>query len=137
MSTESVLRALAGGVFCGLAAALALLAHGRIAGVSNIVGQVLDRDEGQSFRIFFLAGLIATSIILAQLAPGMIVFPDRSKAFLAAAGLVVGAGTTFSSGCTSGHAMCGLGRGSVRSFFAASTFMMTGMIAATISGALS
>lgn len=136
MTYESFWRALLGGTFCGLAAALGLIAHGRIVGVSNIVGQVLDRDEGQSFRIFFLAGLVATSVVLAQLAPGMIHLPDHSTGFLAAAGLVVGIGTTYANGCTSGHAMCGLGRGSQRSFAAVAAFMTTGMLAATISGVL-
>lgn len=136
MTHESLWRALAGGLCCGLAATLALIAHGRIAGVSNIVSRVLSRDDGQSFRIAFLAGLIATSAALAQLAPGMIRLPDNSYGFLAAAGLVVGVGTTLANGCTSGHALCGLGRGSKRSFAAVATFMTTGMIAATIAGAL-
>lgn len=136
MSIESVLRALAGGALVGLAAALALIAHGRIAGISSVLGHALDGDGGRPFRLAFLGGLVATGLALAHLAPGTIGAPAAGAPLLAAAGLLVGLGTTFGSGCTSGHGVCGLARGSKRSLAAVVTFMATGMLTVAIAGAL-
>ena len=136
MSIESVLRALAGGALVGLAAALALIAHGRIAGISSVLGQALDGDGGRSFRLAFLGGLLATGLVLAHLAPDAIGAPVAGTPLLVAAGLLVGAGTTLGNGCTSGHGVCGLGRGSKRSLAAVVTFMATGALAVAIAGAV-
>jgi hypothetical protein len=136
MSIESVLRALAGGALVGLAAALALIAHGRIAGISSVLGHALDGDGGRSFRLAFLGGLVTTGLALAHLAPGAMGTPLAGAPLLAAAGLLVGLGTTFANGCTSGHGVCGLARGSKRSLAAVATFMATGMLTVAIAGAL-
>lgn len=138
MSLESVLCALAGGALIGLAAAIVLLVHGRVAGISSVLGHALDLDAdgGRSFRLAFLAGLVGTGLVLAQLAPGAFGAPIAGAPQLAVAGLLVGIGTTVGSGCTSGHGVCGLGRGSKRSLAAVATFMATAMITVAIAGAL-
>lgn len=138
MTTESALRALFGGVLIGLAAAIALIAHGRIAGISGTVGKVLETDDdgGRPFRIAFLAGLVATGIVGAQLAPGAFGDPVAGVAQLAVAGLLVGVGTTLGNGCTSGHGVCGISRGSKRSIVAVIVFMGTAIATVAVRGAL-
>ena len=138
MTTESVLRALLGGALIGLAAAIALIARGRIAGISGTLGTALvdDEDGARSYRIAFLLGLVVTGVIGAQLAPGAFGANVAGTAQLAIAGLIVGVGTTLGNGCTSGHGVCGISRGSKRSFVAVAVFMATAMVTATIRGAL-
>jgi uncharacterized membrane protein YedE/YeeE len=136
MTIESVLRALAGGALVGLAAALVLIAHGRIAGISSVLGHALDDDGGRSFRLPFLGGLVGTGLVLASVAPGSLGPPAAGTPLLAAAGLLVGIGTTTANGCTSGHGVCGLGRGSKRSLAAVVTFMAAAMITVAIAGAV-
>ncbi len=137
MTLESVLRALLGGALIGLAAAIALIANGRIAGISGTLGRALDidDDDGRPFRLAFLAGLIASGVIGAQLVPGAFGGNVAGMAQLAIAGLLVGAGTTLGNGCTSGHGVCGISRGSRRSFVAVCVFMVTAMITVAIRGA--
>ena len=137
MTLESVLRALLGGALIGLAAAIALIANGRIAGISGTLGRALDidDDDGRPFRLAFLVGLIATGVIGAQLVPGAFGGNVAGMAQLAIAGLLVGVGTTLGNGCTSGHGVCGISRGSRRSFVAVGVFMVTAMITVAIRGA--
>ena len=121
---------LAGGILIGLAAAVLLLFEGRIAGVSGVVGGTLRPRQGDlGWRLQFLGGLVAGGALLAWLWPG--VFPARgasvSAPLMIAAGLLVGFGTQLGSGCTSGHGVCGLGRGSPRSLAAVLAFMATGV----------
>ena len=125
MTLESVLRALLGGALIGLAAAIALIANGRIAGISGTLGRALDidDDDGRPFRLAFLVGLIATGVIGAQLVPGAFGGNVAGMAQLAIAGLLVGVGTTLGNGCTSGHGVCGMARLSPRSLAATATFM--------------
>lgn len=120
----------------GLAAAFVLLVHGRIAGISGTLGRAIDGDDGAPFRRAFLVGLVATGLALAQLAPSTIGPPIASTSMLAIAGLLVGVGTTVSNGCTSGHGVCGISRGSVRSLVAVCTFMVAGAITVAVAGAL-
>jgi uncharacterized membrane protein YedE/YeeE len=129
---------LLGGALIGLAAAIALVAHGRIAGISGTLGRALDvdDDDGRSFRVAFLAGLIATGVIGAQLVPGAFGANVTGTAQLAIAGLLVGAGTTLGDGCTSGHGVCGISRLSKRSMIAVAVFMATAMVTVAIRGAL-
>ena len=136
MSDMSALRGLLGGVLVGLAASLALVAHGRVAGISGTVGRVLHRD-GARFRVPFLAGLVATGLVLAALAPSSIGAPVRDVRTLAVAGVLVGVGTALGNGCTSGHGVCGLSRGSTRSLVAVLVFMMTGALTVALVGARS
>lgn len=136
MSVTSALRALAGGVLIGLAAAIVLVVHGRIAGISGTLGRAFDRD-GRAYRLAFLAGLIAVGIVAAIAAPNQIGAPVRHPPVLALAGLLVGAGTTLANGCTSGHGVCGLSRGSKRSLVATMTFMVAAAIVVALLGAAS
>jgi uncharacterized membrane protein YedE/YeeE len=121
--------ALAGGVVIGLAAAVLLLFNGRIAGISGIIGGLLQRrPEGLSWRLAFIAGLLLAPL-LCRLA-GTLPTPhiDAGYPTLALAGLLVGLGTRYGSGCTSGHGVCGLARLSPRSLIATLCFMMAGFI---------
>jgi uncharacterized membrane protein YedE/YeeE len=134
--TEVHLRALAGGILIGLAAAIVLVAHGRIAGISGTLGRALDADDGRSFRLPFLAGLICAGIVAFQLFPSAFGANVSSTPLLAVAGLLVGIGTTLGNGCTSGHGVCGISRGSKRSFVAVGIFMGVAMLTVAIRGAL-
>lgn len=120
---------LAGGMFIGLAAAMFILLNGRIAGISGIVGGLLRPAKGDVFwRVAFIAGL-ALAPLLYQIAFTLpVVEVNASVAVLIAAGLLVGVGTRFGSGCTSGHGVCGLGRRSPRSLVATLAFMASGFL---------
>jgi len=135
MTFAAALRGLAGGALIGLAAAIVLVAHGRIAGISGILGRALDAGEGRRFRAGFLVGLIATGAILAALAPSAFGAGVRGLPGLALAGALVGIGTTLANGCTSGHGVCGLSRLSPRSLVAVATFMIVAAITVAIAGA--
>ncbi len=135
MSVTSILAALAGGALIGLAASIALVAHGRIAGISGTLGRALTADGGAHFRLPFLAGLVLTGIVAALLAPHALGTAVRGTPALALAGLLVGVGTTLGNGCTSGHGVCGLSRGSERSLVAVGTFMVTGALTVAVVGA--
>jgi uncharacterized membrane protein YedE/YeeE len=119
--------ALAGGVLIGLAASLLLLFNGRIAGISGILGGLLRSHSGdRTWRLAFIAGLVAAPCcyqLFAQL-PQVSIAADTSLLILA--GLLVGLGTRYGSGCTSGHGICGLARHSPRSLAATLCFMAAG-----------
>jgi len=118
--------ALAGGVVIGIASALLLLTHGRVAGISGIVGGLLAPVRGEfGWRAAFAAGLVGGGILLHLAAPGAIGAPAAGAGVAVIAGLLVGFGTRLGNGCTSGHGVCGLSRGSVRSLAATITFMAT------------
>lgn len=127
-----------GGALIGVASALLLVAHGRIAGISGIAGGLLQRSTpDRAWRVAFLAGLAASGVIAAVVAPGAIGAPVRSIGAVLVAGLLVGFGTRLGSGCTSGHGVCGISRASRRSLIAVATFMTTGAITAILAGRLS
>jgi uncharacterized protein len=127
----SALKPLLGGALIGAASILLLLADGKIAGISGMVGGLFDpRTRREGWRWAFLAGLAAGGFLLR--AAGWQVFaplPGRSTGALLAAGLLVGFGTQVGSGCTSGHGVCGLGRFSGRSAAATLTFIAAGAAA--------
>lgn len=121
--------ALAGGVLIGAAASLLLMAAGRIAGISGILGGVLMPARGDvRWRVLFLAGLVSAGLIAALVMPESIGASPRSLPTLAAAGLLVGVGTRLGNGCTSGHGVCGISRLAPRSIAATVVFMATGMM---------
>jgi len=124
-----------GGLLIGLSASLMLLLHGRIAGISGILGGLLKRRAGDvAWRLLFLGGLVAGGLVFALVSPDLLTDDlQRSTATTAGAGLLVGIGTRLSQGCTSGHGVCGLSRFSPRSAVAVVTFMGTGVVAAYIS----
>ena len=132
MTSESIVRALLGGGLIGVAAAIVLVVHGRIAGISGIFGRTLDHDGGATFRVPFLLGLVGTGLVVAMGWPHAIGAPVARTATLAIAGVLVGVGTTLGNGCTSGHGVCGIGRLSKRSFVAVGVFMATAMITVAI-----
>jgi hypothetical protein len=126
-----------GGVLIGVASALLLVAHGRIAGISGITGELLRRaTPDRAWRLAFVGGLAGSGAIAAIVAPGAIGAPVRSIGAVLVAGLLVGFGTRLGGGCTSGHGVCGISRGSRRSLVAVATFMATGAITAILAGRL-
>ena len=119
--------ALAGGVAIGVAAAMLLLLNGRVAGISGIVGGLLWPSRGDmAWRFAFIAGLLLAPVAvrLAAALPAPTI--DASYPVLLLAGVLVGAGTRYGSGCTSGHGVCGLSRLSPRSLAATVAFMLAG-----------
>ena len=120
--------ALAGGALIGLAAAMFALLNGRIAGISGVLGGLLTPSKGDvAWRAAFVLGLVGAPLVYFALA-GALPRPriDASVAALVAAGLLVGIGTRYGSGCTSGHGVCGLSRFSPRSLVATASFMGAG-----------
>ncbi|WP_426751873.1 YeeE/YedE family protein [Myxococcus sp. Y35] len=133
MMTSDLLAPLLGGALIGLSASLLLLSHGRIAGISGVVGSLLMPVRGDvSWRLQFSAGLLAGGLLLAWLLPQAFSAPAPlslgGAAMLAGAGLMVGVGSRLGNGCTSGHGVCGISRGSLRSIVATVTFMATGVL---------
>jgi len=120
---------LVGGVLIGLATAAMLVLHGRVAGVSGIVGELVERSDGQNrWRFAFVAGLVVGGLLLQRLLPASLGVPVSSGALLVVAGLLVGFGTRMSGGCTSGHGVCGNARLAPRSIVATLTFMGVAMV---------
>ncbi len=120
---------LAGGIVIGLGAAMFVLLNGRVAGISGILGGLLvTKREDAAWRIAFLAGLLAAPAVWLLAAPAVQPRIDAGIGTLLAAGLLVGVGTSYGSGCTSGHGVCGLSRLSPRSLIATASFMFAGFV---------
>jgi uncharacterized membrane protein YedE/YeeE len=120
---------LLGGLLIGVAAAMFVLLNGRIAGISGILGGLLQAAQGDKiWRIMFLLGMAASPYLyqIASDLPAATIEADTAQ--LVIAGLLVGLGTSYAKGCTSGHGVCGISRGSIRSIAATLTFMMAGII---------
>jgi uncharacterized protein len=118
---------LAGGVMLGTASALFILLSGRLLGISGIMGGLLSPRAGDSsWRISFLAGLLVAPTVWSLFAAPHEFRIEASGSVLLAAGLLVGWGTRYGSGCTSGHGVCGLSRLSPRSLAATLAFMLAG-----------
>lgn len=118
---------LAGGMLIGTAAALFILLNGRIAGISGVLGGLLTPARGDlAWRIAFVLGLVGAPAAYALFAPVPTPHIDAGWPQLIIAGLLVGIGTRYAAGCTSGHGVCGLSRLSPRSFAATATFMGAG-----------
>ena len=131
--TSSILLSLLGGALIGLGASLLLLANGRVAGVSGVVGSLLAPVRGDvAWRVLFFGGLLTGGLLLVWLRPGSFAPPASVSAggvaLLVAAGVLVGFGSRLGNGCTSGHGVCGISRGSARSIAATLTFMATGVL---------
>ena len=125
--------ALAGGLMIGLAAALLWLGNGRTAGVSGIVGGVVRPLRGDvAWRVAFVGGLVLAGVVAVLARMDAIAPSPRPLGVLALAGLLVGAGTRIGGGCTSGHGVCGIGRGSRRSLVATLVFVLSGMLTVTL-----
>ena len=121
---------LTGGIVLGIASAIFILVNGRILGISGILGGLLPPKVGDtSWRIAFLLGCAAAPAVVHALVPAQYITPPRIDAtdlMVVVAGLLVGIGTRYASGCTSGHGVCGLSRLSPRSLVATASFMGAG-----------
>ena len=120
---------LAGGVLIGIATAMFVLLNGRIAGISGVLGGLLKPIKGNvAWRFAFVLGLVGapTAYLLFNNVPSLQI--DASYVALVVAGLLVGVGTRYGSGCTSGHGVSGLSRLSPRSLAATASFMGAGFL---------
>ena len=120
-------EALTGGVLIGVAVAMFVLLNGRIAGISGVLGGLLKpvRDD-IAWRVAFVLGLVAAPALYALFAARPDLHITAGNGVVVLAGLLVGVGTRYGSGCTSGHGVCGLSRFSPRSLVATLSFMVAG-----------
>ena len=125
------IASLIGGGLIGASAVLLMLFQGRIAGVSGIAVRLLHKDGERGGRLAFILGLVVAPIVF-KLAPGAAAAQtiEAGAGALVVAGLLVGFGSVWGNGCTSGHGVCGLSRLSLRSLVATLVFM--GMAFATV-----
>lgn len=130
MMHSSLVWGAVGGAFIGLSASLLLLSHGKIAGISGMIGGLLNpKITDRSYRAWFLAGLILVGFVVNLVNPQMLASrSSTSLGLTAAAGLLVGFGTSLGNGCTSGHGVCGISRLSTRSLLATAAFVVTGAV---------
>ena len=120
---------LAGGLIIGVATACFLIFNGRVAGISGIVGGLSKLERGDvAWRVAFLGGLILSPVVFSTIARVPPVRMEASYPVLLVAGFLVGIGTRYGSGCTSGHGVCGLSRRSPRSVVATIAFMLAGFV---------
>lgn len=121
------LHSLIGGILIGISAAVFILMNGRIAGISGILGGMLRPERGElKWRLAFIAGMLLAPTVYGLFAVAPAVQIDADFPLIVIAGLLVGVGTRYSNGCTSGHGVCGLARLSPRSIVATAMFMGAG-----------
>jgi uncharacterized membrane protein YedE/YeeE len=128
MTSFTPIASLIGGILIGLSAVALMALHGRIAGISGVVSRLLPpyQDDQGTGRLAFVLGLVLAPLA-AKLLAGYPVTQTVSGnlPMMAVAGLLVGFGTVWGNGCTSGHGVCGLARFSKRSLVATLVFMAT------------
>ena len=131
MTEFTPFASLIGGALIACAAVLLMVANGRVAGISGIVSALLPPTSGEDHlpKLAFVVGLIAAPLLY-QIAVGEAVMQTVSSnlTLMATAGLLVGFGSVFGSGCTSGHGVCGLARLSARSLAATVCFMAVAIV---------
>jgi hypothetical protein len=132
MDNFTPFTALIGGGMIGLGALILFVFSGRIAGISGIASSALFSSDGRSWRLAFLAGVIAGPLLVAALLADFSYSTPGLSWQVIVAGLLVGVGTGWGSGCTSGHGICGISRLSPRSITATVLFMFSGMLVATL-----
>ena len=131
------LAAFTGGAIIGLAVVLFFIGNGRLAGVSGIASNFLTSKIKRIDNLLFLIGLIIGPIIFSIFITNEIPFLIKdSYPLIIFSGMLVGIGTRVSSGCTSGHGICGIGRFSLRSIIATITFILTGIATVSFFGAI-
>jgi len=119
----------AGGLLIGAAVAAFVVIHGRVAGISGILGGLLrpaGRDIG--WRIAFIGGLLSAPVFYGLFSRFPLATIEAGFPLIVLAGVLVGIGTRYGSGCTSGHGVCGISRLSPRSLAATATFMAAGLV---------
>ncbi|MCA3585141.1 MAG: YeeE/YedE family protein [Methylocystis sp.] len=132
-TTFTPYASLFGGVLIGLAAVILMAFNGRIAGMTAMLGGLLEPQHPDApWRIAFLAGAIAAPFAATLLGAEFSFASPTTGAVLALGGVIVGVGVTYASGCTSGHGVCGIARLSPRSIVATATFMATTFATVTI-----
>lgn len=123
---------LGGGLLLGIASVAFILLNGRILGISGILGGLIPARTGDTtWRLAFILGMFVSPLVMKMLAPADFLASPRIEAnmgLIVVAGLLVGVGTRYGSGCTSGHGICGLSRLSPRSVVATGLFMLAGFI---------
>lgn len=128
-SSFSPWSALAGGALIGLAAGMFAVLNGRIAGISGLLGSLLEKSsEGRQEKALFLAGLLLAPVLWSAFDGIPQVHFNNNALLVGTAGLLVGLGARYGSGCTSGHGVCGLSRLSPRSLVATLMFMGAGFV---------
>lgn len=134
MTEFTPLASLLGGVLIGLAAVLFMAANGRIAGISGIASRLWPPfdDNDTPMRAAFVVGLIAAPLVVMAAGGAVVQSVGTNVVLMAAAGLLVGFGSVYGAGCTSGHGVCGLARLSKRSLAATATFMGTAFLTVLI-----
>ena len=126
-SVFSPATGITGGMLIGIAVAMFVLLNGRVAGISGIVGGLLNPQRGDiGWRAAFIVGLLVAPLFYLAFSALPSVRIDASWGAIVLAGLLVGVGTRLGSGCTSGHGVCGVSRLSPRSLAATAAFMVTG-----------
>ena len=129
----AAIAALVGGFMIGLAAVWLAWANGRIAGISGIMGHLIEmlvqlKREPFGWRVAFLLGLIGAPMLWTLFATWPSTVQQTGTLGLVIGGLLVGVGTRYANGCTSGHGICGLSRFSLRSLVAVCSFMGSAII---------
>lgn len=131
--------ALFGGMLLGTSAFLLLFFNGKVAGISGIVSGLLPNKEGASYwqssrwQWLFVIGMVAGGFLASGLSAGMLPTEyNASYTTIIIAGFLVGMGTRIGNGCTSGHGICGIGRGSLRSVVATCVFMFVAAVVVAI-----
>jgi uncharacterized membrane protein YedE/YeeE len=134
MTTEfTPFASLAGGALIGLAAVLLMALNGRVAGMTAMLGGLLEpRSPDAPWRLAFLAGAVIAPMIAMAMGTQIAFAAPTTGVMLAVGGVIVGVGVTYGSGCTSGHGVCGLARLSPRSLVATITFMATTFATVTL-----
>lgn len=127
------LAALIGGAIIGLSAVWLAWANGRIAGISGILGHLIElvvqqKREPYGWRVAFLLGLIGAPVVWRIFADMPVTVQQTDLTGLLVGGLLVGIGTRYANGCTSGHGICGLSRFSLRSLVAVCSFMGSAIV---------
>ncbi|MDP5189149.1 YeeE/YedE family protein [Rheinheimera baltica] len=132
MENFTPISALLGGALIGLGALILLVFSGRIAGISGIASSALFNAEGRSWRLAFLLGIVLGPLLVEAIIADFSFSTPELGWQVIVAGLLVGIGTGWGSGCTSGHGICGISRLSPRSLTATVIFMFSGMLIATL-----
>lgn len=132
MHNFTPVSALIGGALIGLGALLLWLLMGRIAGISGIVSNALFTRSDRSWRLAFVVGLLAGPLVVGLVLADFSYTTPALDWRVLVAGLLVGLGTGWGAGCTSGHGICGMGRLSRRSIVATVIFMVAGVLVATL-----